>query len=603
VRIVALLVALTMLGLCAVAGAEPVELGPLHLRDAELVVVDAHGTRRTPIHLAPAPGCPDAQRCYTGIAEDRLVSLVVQLGPGTRALPVSIEARAHDAGSVREVSVHLAFVARGFDIVGRDFRSSRPQRAILDRLDPRWIGIDDAALLVDADADGVRVARNGKIVDIDLELLAEAARPFGHLPRCGHRWRDVHGRVAVLDRYLQAGDVLAAHGELLLARATPVVVSPWPDGRLASFVITDHADQTSAPTLHALLGGTSDADLDHASGGLLGHHLLITKSLFMRGVLPRDGARPQLEDHEVVALAEHARAAGIELAPHSATPVTDSRRTTDEALSWFADHGSHVWIDHQPQTNCEGFGQAGWHAGTGIADLLSEHHFQDLWDTKEWSGSALDERDAAHPAARAPVLWPLGRLEPDGPDGLWLFRSTWAFVPTSHFFARYSARGLDQLEAARGIHIAHTYLETLHPRGTFFGRRNVMLRDATGRVRLDPRLEAFFDMLHVRDERGTLWIAPIGVVGDRVRALREVRVRVTEAGTLAITQPTELDGLTLEIETAVGVATNEAVRGQRKQATYTRLWLSRCAPDEVRSAVATCTIELALENASLWLRP
>ncbi len=217
-RIVALVVALTMLGLCAVASAEPVELGPLHLRDAELVVVDARGTRRTPIHLAPAPGCPDAQRCYTGIAVDRLVSLVLQLGPGTRALPVSIEARAHYAGSVREVSVHLAFVARGFDIVGRDFRPSRPQRAILDRLDPRRIGIDDAALLVDADADGVRVARTGKLVDIDLELLAEAARPFGHLPRCGHHWRDVHGRVVLLDRYLQAGDVLAAHGSSPCAR-------------------------------------------------------------------------------------------------------------------------------------------------------------------------------------------------------------------------------------------------------------------------------------------------------------------------------------------------------------------------------------------------
>ncbi len=135
---------------------------------------------------------------------------------------------------------------------------------------------------------------------------------------------------------------------------------------------------------------------------------------------------------------------------------------------------------------------------------------------------------------------------------------------------------LNQLEKPRGgIHIAHTYLETLHPRGTFFGRRNVMLREPSGGVRLDPRLEAFFEMLHVRDQRGTLWIAPIGVVGDRVRALREVRVRVTEAGTLAITQPTELDGLTLEIEAAVSVATNDALRGQRKQSTYTRVWLSR----------------------------
>ena len=584
--------AVAALTIASAIGAPPGPLADLGVRSVELAISDAHGARRVPVPMT-ASACADGQRCLRGIATDHGLAIAVELGPGVRALPLAVEVHASAATSVRAISVRIVFAARAFEVLGRDYRAAKPARAMLDRFDPKWISLEGRALILDDDVDTVHVERTSGGVLVEVELLSAAARPFGHLPRCGQNWREVRGRVAVPDRHLAVGDLLVAHGELLLGRATPVALSPWPDGRAAAFSITDHADQTSAATLRALLGGASDADLDHPTGGLLAHHVPITKALFQRGALPHGGARPQLEDPTVVALAERARAAGSELVPHSATPRSDDRRAVDETLAWFGERGARVWIDHQPQTNREGFCQSGWHTTSGIADLLAKHGYVDVWDLTEWTGPGLDERDPRHLDRRAPTLWPLGRLEPTGPDSLWMFRSTWAFLPTARFFARYAAAALDELERARGLHVAHTYLETLHPRATFLGRRNVMARQPDGRVVLLPQLDALFAELHRRDERGTLWLTPIGAIGTRLRALRAVRVRITEAGTLAVTRPAGLDGLTLHLAGTVELPA-DAVRGQRRASGETRAWLSPCPGD------APCTTELAPTTGSLW---
>jgi hypothetical protein len=584
-------VGLLLFALCVGAPrpAAAIPLGRVALRAAELRIVDAHGARRVPITLVPSIGCPEGERCLEATAVDRDLEVRVHLGPGKRALPFTIEANARRATSAREIVVRLVFDAASVSVLGRDHRLQKPRRAVLERFDPKWIDLGGAVLIVDDDVDDVTVSASPGLATIDLELLSAPARPFGHLPRIGRNWRDIKGRVPVPERYLAGGDALAAHGELVLGELAPLALSPWPAGRKAAFVITDHADQSSGATLHALLGGASDADLEHPSAGLLGHHLPITKALFQRGLLPHGGARAQLEDAAFAALAEQARAAGVELAPHSATPVSDDRAVTDATLTWFAERGSHVWIDHQPQTNREGFCQTGWHSRTGIADLLEAHAFCDVWDLSEWTGEGLDERDPRHPDRHAPFLWPLGRLEPGGPASLWMFRSTWAFVPTDKFFARYGEGALDQLERDRGVQIAHTYLETLHPRRTFLGRRNVMLRDARGVIRLDPRLEALFASLEQRSHRGSLWVTPLGALAERLRAFGSVRVRITDAGGVTVTRPALLDDVTLTVAGAPALH-GEGVVAQRSDAGELSAWLARCI-----EPAPSCTSELTIE--------
>ena len=63
---------------------------------------------------------------------------------------------------------------------------------------------------------------------------------------------------------------------------------------------------------------------------------------------------------------------------------------------------------------------------------------------------------------------------------LWMFRSQWAFLEAKHFYGMYAPAALDRLERERGLHIAHTYLETYHPPHTKFGLKNLI-------VPVDPR--------------------------------------------------------------------------------------------------------------------
>ena len=554
---------------------------PLHL-EADLVLVGGQAQRMRTLPVALAAADCDGRPCWKALVRDADLAIAVTLGPGTRTLPWLVEAEALQPQSVRQVTLRMRLAAESFVPLGRDYRPSTATHVLLDRFDPKWLTLTSegrpvGAVLVDDNVDTLEVTRGHGRVQLGIELLSVLARPFGHLPRCGRSWRDVKGRVVVADRFLRTGDRLEASGELVLGATSTVALSPWPDGRDAAIVITDHADQTSSDTLHALLGGAASADLEHATRGLLGHHVPVTKALFLHGTAHHPLVSPGADEAEVLRLGDVLRHNGSELAPHSATPLTDSRAVVDEALEKFAAHGATVWIDHQPQTNCEGFEQAGWHTGTGIADLLEKRRFTDVWDLTEWAGHGLDERDPRHLDQRAATVWPLGRLEPLGPGSLWMFRSTWAFVPISDFYQRYSDSALDQLEHDRGLHIAHTYLETLHPRHTFFGRRNLELRDPHGQPALDPRFDALLANLDVRQARGTLWLAPLGPLASRLRALRAVRIRIDDAGDLAVTSPPHLDGVTLQLGSIVPL---EGTSGQRVADPGVRVWLPPCPTED-----------------------
>ncbi|MEO6954752.1 MAG: hypothetical protein ABI321_23330 [Polyangia bacterium] len=572
---------------CAAAHALPLDLS------AELVIDGAASAhqRRVPVTLTPSD-C-GGKACWKALVRDADLAVTVTVEAGTRTFPWSVEAEALRAQAVRQVTLNVRVAADSFIALGRDYRPDRASHVLLDRFDPKWVtllrkGEPVGAVLADDNLDTLEVSREHGVVQLGIELMSVLARPFGHLPRCGHQWRDVKGRVLVGERYLATGDRLEASGELVLGAVSTVALSPWPEGRDAAFVITDHADQTSSDTLHALLGGSATADLDHPSRGLLGHHVPITKALFLHGTAHHGFLSSEADEAEVQRLADRMRLNGSELAPHSATPLPDSRAVVDEALVKFSAEGATVWIDHQPQTNCEGFDQTGWHTGTGISDLLEKRKFTDVWDLSEWAGEGLDERDPRHLDRRAATVWPLGRLEPRGPGSLWMFRSTWAFLPMRAFYQRYSEAAIDQLEHDRGLHIAHTYLETLHPRGTFFGRRNLELRDENGQPALDPRFDAVLASLDRRRARGTLWLVPIGALANRLRALRRVKLRIDDEGKLSVTSPPDVDALTLQLGAIVPL---DGTAGQRLANPGVRVWWPECPGTS--SSQETCTRTVA----------
>lgn len=520
---------------------------------------------------------------------------------------IRMEASAAAAAWVGLLSLEAEVQATQVQVAGRDLRPHPLARvAALSGLDPKWVilrsglapaapggadspGLDDAwTMVVDDQADGLKVLHERQRLRLQADLLSTEARPFSHFIHCTDNWRSPNHRVELPARQLQEGEALAVTLSVYAGGAVPLFKARYPEGRSAALVITDHADQTAAPTLRALAGGTSDTTAPGwGKGGLLGSGLLITKALWLSSgepapapllastapvptftaaalsslgklgrlrrpsktlqtfrqryerpqVDPTGGGRPQLDDPEVAELAERLAKAGWELAPHSATPLRDERERTEEALQFFERWKSRTWIDHQPYTNCEALINRGYQSGEfGIVDLLSQHSYGYAWSGLDIAPSGgLNLLAPRHLEHYVPVLWPSGRLWPGTPASLWLFSSMTTYMDSAKFFALYKKKALDQLERERGLHIAHTYLESFHPPGSMFAKRNLMVPGRhPGEIVPHPKLAELFQQLAARVRRGTLWVPTLQQLGDHMRGMAEVTVRLGSDGSATV---------------------------------------------------------------------
>jgi hypothetical protein len=483
---------------------------------------------------------------------------------------------------VHLTAIELTLPVERATLVGRDLKATAaPPIAYLERFDPKWISIQHGAanyvLTVDDDVDAVLVRVQPGRLRVRIDLDSSESRPFLHDAACRSQWRAPNQHLPVPARLRAANETVHARLQIIPGAPAALTKSHFPDGRRAALVITDHADQTSGRTLTALAQGRSDQPLP--GGGLLGHHLTITKSLFAHGT-----DRPQLEDPRVVALADQLHASGSEIVPHSATPRRDERPVTSAALDLFARWGARTWIDHQPETNCEAFGDQGYRS-TGkfaIADLLATHGYQYVWAEVDAAPGPLNLLHPHELGVRAPTVWPIGRLDAGGPADLWMFRSQWAFLEARHFYNMYSPAALDRLERERGIHVAHTYLETYHPRRTKFGIKNLLVPvDAKhdqpggkGPVSLAPELERLLASLAERQARGTLWVPTLAALADHLRAMAAITITVGADGKMLVHTATPVSGATFVIpraDAAVRVA-GARPRGLRSEDGATVFW-------------------------------
>ena len=573
---------------------------------------------------------------------------------------IRMEASAAAAAWVGLLSLEAEVQATDVQVAGRDLRPHPLTRvAALSGLDPKWVilrsglapaspsGTDGAGLpgpedawtvVVDDQADGLKVLHERPRLRLQADLLSTEARPFSHFINCTDNWRSPNHRVELPARQLQEGEALAVTMSLYAGGAVPLFKARYPEGRSAALVITDHADQTAAPTLRALAGGTSDtAAPGWGKGGLLGSGLLITKALWLSSgepapaplvassapaplftaaalrspgklgrlrrpsknlqsfrqryerpqVDPTGGGRPQLDDPEVAELAERLAKAGWELAPHSATPLRDERERTEEALQFFERWKSRTWIDHQPYTNCEALINRGYQTGEfGIVDLLSQHSYGYAWSGLDVAASStLNLLAPRHLERYVPVLWPAGRLWPGTPTGLWLFSSMTTYMDSAKFFALYKKKALDLLERERGLHIAHTYLESFHPPGSMFAKRNLMVPGHhAGEIVPHPKLAELFQQLAARVRRGTLWVPTLQQLGDHMRGMAEVTVRLGSDGSATVRAERALTAATFVIPAANlrVLIDGQPVKGLGSTKTETTFWVDLPAGKPVR---------------------
>jgi len=502
-------------------------------------------------------------------------------------------------------------------------RTHRGQRA------PEW------TLLVDDDADGLQALRQGPHLLARVDLLSAETRPFSHFAACTEDWHAPNHRELLSVRLVQPDELLHSEVVLYSDAAVPLFKARYPDGRNAALVITDHADQTAVLTLRALIGGTSDVTSSSFSqGGLLAHGLSITKSLWMSSGEPAPpplgysaahaaasgphvapaapksshasrvstilsfrnrysrpqvdatgGGRPQLDDPDVAEMADRMARLGWEIVPHSATPVRDERDRTTQALEWFQRYKARTWIDHQPYTNCEALVNQGYQTGPfGIIDLLQKFGYSYAWSGIDVPPGSLNLLSPRRLDRYVPVLWPAGRLYGGTPSGLWLFSTMMTYIDAQKFFKLYSKRALDQLERERGLHIAHTYLEAFHPPSSPFATRNLMLPGKhAGEVVISPKLDALFAALAGRVSRGSLWVPTLSQLGDHMRSMAFVSVRLLANGSAVLRSPQALSGATFVVPrpSLQVLVDGQPPKGLRTTAKETTFWVDLPAEHDV----------------------
>ncbi len=506
-------------------------------------------------------------------------------------------------------------------------------------------------LFADDDADGIKAVREASHLQYRVDLFSTEARPFSHFASCTDNWHSPNHRQLLPVRLVQPDEPLHSEITIYQGTAVPIFKARYPDGRNAALVITDHADQTSAVTLRALIGGTSDVTSPTwGQGGLLGQGLRITKSLWMSSGEPAPppllytaadssathaehgshraltaqqarpsratkivafrnrygrpqvdstgGGRPQLDDPEVAEMAERMARVGWEIVPHSATPLRDERDRTEMALEWFSRYKAHTWIDHQPYTNCEALINQGYKTGPfGIVDLLHKFGYSYAWSGIDVPLGSLNLLAPRRLDRYVPVLWPAGRLAHGTPPGLWLFSTMMTYVDSAQFFKIYGKKALDQLEHERGLHIAHTYLEAFHPPASPFVKRNLMLPGhRPGEVVLDPKLDALFHALAARVAHGGLWIPTLSQLGDHMRAMTTVSVRLQADGSAVLQSPQTLSGATFVLpRPGLRVLIDgQPPKGQRSSRKDTTFWVDLPANRQVHVMLLDAQGEMVL---------
>ena len=368
------------------------------------------------------------------------------------------------------------------------------------------------------------------------ELDHAKNHPHSIYQECFETYARHHVRTSRARRRRRRGDVARYALTFAVGDVRMPVLERWPDGRKAALAIVDHADQTTTKTLRAVLYGASDAG-PNSGRGALGHGVAYTQTVF--------DTRAQLGRPRFAKLLRALTEAGGEVAPHSVTPRRDRPRRIIAALARpFRPFSPITWVDHQPDTNCEAINNQGGDVESAhflVPTLLDAglRYFWEAPDFRGWRGLNLFRPHRVH--LRVAPIYPGASLTTKDGRTPWLFRSAWMYLPRKKVLPRFAPARLDALEAAQGLHIAHTYFGKLESPGDDGGAptddKAVLERTPDGRVRLRDEVDAIFARLGNRHEAGTLWVTPVGPLGDWLRGYDQMRLVVRGDHTVRLDHP------------------------------------------------------------------
>lgn len=218
-----------------------------------------------------------------------------------------------------------------------------------------------------------------KMVVINLEFQLD--HPFMTIPfqkDGGGKWNNISAT-----RYL-AGDERTDTFSVFLGEVPKIIprLMLLPNGYLAGYVFTEHADSGSIQTHRAAyFGNETITDISEATGGFAGHRIPVTKSIFYEEFDDGLSVSPEADknnEREYLSFLDQLHSSGLfDLCLHTPENKNSDRKYLEEAILIMKErYDAITWIDHgmyQGNTNRESF----------VADGLnpaSEYYAADLWN-------------------------------------------------------------------------------------------------------------------------------------------------------------------------------------------------------------------------------
>jgi hypothetical protein len=303
----------------------------------------------------------------------------------------------------------------------------------------------------------------------------------------------------------------------------------YPNRYKAALSFTDHADQSNTQRLRTLMFGQESPEGNQK--GFAGHGLAMSKSIFM---LPRRGYERQGSSSEYqTLLAEIQEVTPQELGLHTASGAPDTIDETKQGIEAakpiLANQNIHFWIDHQPVTNCESISNegSGYRIGSRkqykVLDVLKQNNYRYFWAGYDDHAPTdkINMFDPEKPFHYVPILYNHRGIDP-AKDPIFIFSTLWRATSFPQFLQNYNDKKLESLIANRGLHIAHTYLDT-HVTDKSTKKYTWTLMDQTkdGLV-LKSKVEELFAHLGELQNQRKIWVSGIVAIGEHLRLMEMV---------------------------------------------------------------------------------
>jgi hypothetical protein len=363
-----------------------------------------------------------------------------------------------------------------------------------------------------------------------------------------------------------------------------------PDGFLATYIWTEHADWTDLRTHRATFFGSEKITLaDSAIGGFVKYHIPVTKSVFydnpdsISNAKKSNGLFLSLEesivpDSTFLKFLEQLRSNGHEICLHTPDHYTTDPVMLEKALSFMEEKfGSRSWIDHGynngPENNREDLVCDG--PENFAAPLWKQYDIRYFWnpyyeDFSLYSGWSCDNSIEKaysgygdffprpdywqHPTLTGKIYhWPTPSVMYIEKENLW-----------GYYFSK---KRLDDFVNNWSLEINHCY-----PAWTYPGKGFWKYTADSTIVAMDGFNRTLAAMAALRDE-GKLNVTTIGAYLDYRTAVDGLDYSIRPDGRVAVTNNTgkEIKGISMNAR-AVAVSVNDLQPAQKRVGDYLIFW-------------------------------